>query len=640
MLHSEEKKFLMQTAFTALTMANGQPCFNQESNVSALCAVCRDIWDNPLTFLECQHTFCRKCVNDLFSNSPKRCPPCPECRKPMQREKAIALRAFKELSENEREKNRQEISYGSDCIGNPVDEEANATKLRCGFCELDFNINKLYYCENCECVLCEICRRSHLKRHSPTEARACCLEDTHSLLQTYKTYEAALTEQCQYLDTEIDGVKKKLENSRVKYKDIEENAVLANRAAEQVALQAVTEHFHEQEAALRSETQRCHEKAEQVSSQMVASLCKCKEAIDGVKMCGLLEILCRFKSLTCDSSTVRNKSSKLKNPEMVVSYEDQKPLLTWNLFNLSTQISFQTDQSTELKSSKFQVKQKHILDLSEVTSKLLLIKNKLWCFMETGIEIRDCDTGIVERKVDVDFGSCWGADVTEQGYVIAASRKGLFSISSKDYVVNTIIVPQDEYLYHDVIAHNNQIIALKENCKKNFFLQTFSWENGCFDSFEEIPTDLGFGFPAGRRDPVTMVAHKDKILVCCWFNNSIYQFQDDGSFTQILGRSCNLKNPLFCGSGKCEGLLIADSGNNRFQLLELDIKKPQARNEPVGKPRAPASDEAEEILASLSEVQIDGPIMNSRAAVYDQHGRLFCTGTDPPCLYICTSLQN
>jgi hypothetical protein len=85
---------------------------DEEINEKYLCSICQNLYVNPKIIVICQHSFCSKCIDDLFKN--EKSPNCPLCRKQF-------------LSKN--------IQSNNDLV-----KEINSQKIKCK-CKILINLN-------------------------------------------------------------------------------------------------------------------------------------------------------------------------------------------------------------------------------------------------------------------------------------------------------------------------------------------------------------------------------------------------------------------------------------------------------------------------------------------------------------------
>lgn len=169
--------------------------------------------------------------------------------------------------------------------------------------------------------------------------------------------------------------------------------------------------------------------------------------------CEPLQVVKKFKSLTSELSW--KKAAAQYAVLEVESLNGTTSVQNFNFLQLSPSLWTNGNSLTDLKERKFQLVHKYALD--GLTTKLLLVNGKVWCF-GVCILIWNPMTLTVEETIYVNTYGCRGADVTTDGNVLVdAQRKGLLLINHEDHQVETISA--GNFICHDVIALDKYVLV-------------------------------------------------------------------------------------------------------------------------------------------------------------------------------------
>ena len=107
------------------TMGNPTALFLSKPDPNLRCAICLDIFQNPVSLLSCSHTFCSECLSSSIASASK-APCCPECRAP--------------IDEDDPAKGLHQVRV--------IESTINNLHVRCKNAYLDDECNAEDYCPN------------------------------------------------------------------------------------------------------------------------------------------------------------------------------------------------------------------------------------------------------------------------------------------------------------------------------------------------------------------------------------------------------------------------------------------------------------------------------------------------------------
>lgn len=209
------------------------------------CAVCLEIYDQP-QMLKCQHSFCRNCVKNLIKNGTVKCP---TCRENTEEDEITTNRTIQEV-----------IGCFKDFMNKPENE-----REECEFCE--FNYSK-YFCMKCKMLLCEGCRRSHVK----VQKFDCKSSDADTITNLLATYGEVMAQSAAEIKKAVGYINGMIATNKEVNAEYKRNIKLKLKKAENELLSTVKRHFKEQYEALTNKQESVDEEAESLCNSMVEQL--------------------------------------------------------------------------------------------------------------------------------------------------------------------------------------------------------------------------------------------------------------------------------------------------------------------------------------------------------------------------------
>lgn len=275
---------------------------------SISCSVCLEIFDDPQIF-SCLHSLCRKCVGLLLKDGRIICP---QCRVQVLEQDVKANFTLKAVAEwFLGQSQRKTLQLPPSVKAGGEGSQAFAPKeVVCDLCELAAIEN--YFCSNCERILCERCKRSHLKTTD-------CEEKSAEKFQIVSTkYEKSLDEKSDVLASEIATVKMILETVLSTYDQEEGKALNANHEAKKEIYQAVDNYFNVQQDLVKRVVTECKQKAELICNTTVMNLSQCREDIQQVKSSGPVQVVRKFKDLSSEFFLKQEITDQLETPALEI----------------------------------------------------------------------------------------------------------------------------------------------------------------------------------------------------------------------------------------------------------------------------------------------------------------------------------